>query len=102
MNSILQFILIMLIASIFFYLFLRYIKKLNKTLDEKVQTNKPKFVSVLVYEKAGLDISIRDIEENLSYEKSEISRILIHEQLGLMRRYSNVLAMRIALSGKQP
>ena len=64
------------------------------------EIQEPNEQSKLVYEKAALDINLKKLEDLLIVEQSEIGRILIHEQLAIMRRYSNVLAVRIALNGK--
>ena len=98
MNDWIKLILISVANITLCYFIWILIKPSKKQTDEKIEIQEPNEQSKLVYEKAALDINLKKLEDLLIVEQSEIGRILIHEQLAIMRRYSNVLAVRIALS----
>ena len=95
--------LLLTIASItalaVIYICWYFISPAGNLIDEKMLSEFPISQNKLAYEKSSLDINIKKLDELLIIEQHEIGRMLIIDQLGVMRRYSNVLAVRIALSG---
>ena len=98
-NLVIAIIIILAFCIGFMVLYFSHKSGINMADSSCENIKEPNIESKLVYEKAALDINLKKLEDLLIVEQSEIGRILIHEQLAIMRRYSNVLAVRIALSG---
>ena len=77
-----------------------FINKSNNLIDKKPKVKESKLEIELIYEKHYVDQNIKNLETSLIIENTDSGRILINEQLAIMRRYSNVLAIRIDLIGK--
>ena len=108
MNDLLKLIFIAAMVCALCYFIWLLIELYKKQKEENIKIQEPSNQSKLVYEKTNLDARIKSLEDYLASDLTvgsniiEVRKVLITEQLAVMRRYSNVLAVRIALNGNKP
>ena len=100
MNDLLKLIFIAAMVCALCYFIWLLIELYKKQKDENIKIQEPSNQSKLVYEKTNLDARIKSLEAYLASDLTEVRKVLITEQLYVMRRYSNILSVRIALNEK--
>ena len=105
-DLVVTFIIILAFCIGFMVLYFSHKSGINRAESENIKIQEPNEQSKLVYEKNNLDARIKSLEDYLASDLTagsnitEVRKVLITEQLAVMRRYSNVLAVRIALNGR--